>query len=326
MLSMLSASSSSTSSHIPIPSNGLISYPPQDPGALLGWGGFGRTKSAVIPMLDQLEQDGWNIFRYYSVPAWAQPEWGTADINYDILGHLIEESQKRGIYVMLNIAHNFPTGAFIDEHQQEWIDGYLNDLANIEFTTPGLTAKTCDNIIFDLANEYTGSQSNIISHYNALILALRNEGYTQPCCLSYWWNHDIAHCVSQVDDPLNNFMAGMHHYAQSNNFDDYDTPGTFTEVCQNSGIEDYWQNLWNARVQPVLDLGVPYCAGELGTGWDYKYTRGGVAFCMKFFQMAKADGNVHVIMHRWNFGGSSYEIDYQNYYDAAQQYWGEDFF
>ena len=295
-------------------------YNPQ----LFGWGGisYGGTSgyNAIEPMLDELQAEGWNCFRYYSVPTWAQPRWGTSDINYNILSHLCDEAKERGMYIFLNIAHNFPTGTYIDGHRDEWINGYLADLNRIN-------AKNRDNIILELTNEYTGSQSSIIAHYNAMIAALRAEGYTQTIQLNYWWDHDIGYCTRQVDDPLNNFMVGMHHYAQSKDFDDYNTPGTFTEVCQNSGIEDYLQNsIWPDIIKPVLDAGVDYCCTELGTGWDYKYTRGGVAFCMRFLQLAEEDGRVHAVMHRWQPGGPSYETDYDDYYERAQEYFGMSFF
>lgn len=302
-------------------SGGSISYAPSPPpppssDALFGWGGFVRTYDSVTPMLDQLQQDGWNIVRYYSVPQWAQAiGYGGFDINHEILRHLIEEAKNRDMYVLLNIAHNFPPGPFIDDHQDDWINEYLADLQAID-------AIDYDNLLFDLANEYTGTQSNIIAHYNAMIAALRDAGYTQPCLLSYWWDHDIGYCTSQIVDPLDNFMVGMHFYAQSNNFDDYNTPGTFTEVCQDSGIEDYFQNwLWPEKIQPVLDQGIEFLCGEIGSGWDYKYTRGGVAFPMRFLQLAQEDDRVHVIMH----SAPSCCYDYDDYYGQAQEYWGMDF-
>ena len=112
-------------------------------------------------MLDQLKQDGWNTFRYYSCPSWSTQIPNndcTGWIDYEILRHLIEEAEKRGIYIMLNIAHNFPTSAFIDGRRDLWINQYLADLNAIN-------AKDHDNLIFDLANEYTGSQSNVIAQH-----------------------------------------------------------------------------------------------------------------------------------------------------------------
>lgn len=322
---------------------------------LIGWGGlFNRGSSgydAVIPMLDEMLAGGFNVYRYQSCPEWVSNVPGqrcTSRIDHNVLEHLIDEAAKRGIYVLPCIAHNFPVAPFIDGFRDEWIAEYLSDLAQIN-------ALAKPNIIFDLANEYNGTQSNIIGHYNAMIAALRNAGYDQPIHASLWWGHNFRTVARSLNDPLNNFGLGMHPYAQTRypaSGCPYITYGggggngwaipctkSFDDLIADSGAKSRIDNaFWNDQVVPTLEEGLHYMASEIGSGADYYYTHVGVAFPMYFIRKAQEQGNgkVHVIMHRWNGGrsrcnpstqyGSGCEVDYDCYPYRAQQYWNLPFY
>lgn len=327
---MLPIGLSSQHSQFSISSTGRLNYqPPPNPGAVFGWGGFIRTYESVIPLLDKLKDDGWNIVRYQSVPEWAQPTWGSFDINHGILRHLIDEAKKRNMYVMINIAHNFymygsppegTPGFYIDGHRDEWINQYIID------ATP---YKNDGNVILEIANEYGSNreshQAEIEAHYNAMIPALRSEGFTQTIQCNFWWNQLIV----ALDDPLNNYMVGIHYYGQA--FDNYNpsTPIDFEAACEESGVNDAIERIFSGPVAEAEKLRIPFCPTELGASWTYSdetirggyvYSVGGIAYVMRFLEYAKEYG-VSVIMHRI---GNKYS-DYEVYYQKALQYFGRDF-
>ena len=328
-MSMLAPGFSSQLSQISVPSNGLINYPPPPKlEAVFGWGGFIKTYQSVVPLLDQLKQDGWKGVRYQSVPEWAQPTWGTVDINHNILRHLVDEAKTRHMYVMLNIAHNFymygsppegTPGFYIDGHRDEWINQFIID------ATP---YKNDDNVILEIANEYGASreshQAEIEDHYNAMISALRSEGFNQTIQCNFWWNQRIV----ALNDPLDEYMVGAHYYGQA--FDNYNpsTPIDFEAACEESGVNDAIEYIFSGFVADAETLGIPFCTTELGASWKYSdetipggyiYSVGGIAYVMQFLEYAK-EYNVSVIMHR--IGSYS---DYEVYYEKALEYFNRDF-
>ncbi len=312
-----------------ISSNGTVGdQPHRDPKLFFGWGGFIRNRESVVPLLEKLEEDGWTTVRYQSVPQWAQPTWGSADINHGILRLLIDEAKKRSMYVMLNIAHNFymygePTegfpGFYIDGHFDDWISQYIMDASPY---------KTDDNVIFEILNEYGSNrqvqQEELEQYLNTMIQTLRSEGFYQTIQCNFWWNNKIV----RLNDPVNNYMIGLHYYGQS--FDRYNpnTPVDFEKACLESGVKSEIQGIFSSSVSTSNRLGIPFCVTELGASWTYSdktipggyvYSVGGIAYVMKFLEYAQ-QYNASVIMHR--IGSNS---DYEVYYEKAEEYFDLDF-
>jgi len=279
-------------------------------------------------LLEELEEDGWNTVRYQSVPEWAQPTWGSADINHVVLRLLINEAKKRNMYVMLNIAHNFymygePSegfpGFYIDGHLDDWISQYIIDASPY---------RNDDNVIFEIVNEYGSNrrvqQTELEQYLNAMIQTLRSEGFSQKIQCNFWWNNKIV----KLNDPLNNYMIGLHYYGQS--FDRYNpsTPMDFEKACLESGVKSEIQGIFSSSVSISNRLGIPFCVTELGASWTYSddtirggyvYSVGGIAYVMKFLEYAQ-QYNASVIMHR--VGSNS---DYEVYYEKATEYFDLDF-
>ena len=285
-----------------------------------GWGGFFRTDASVTEVLDKIHAAGWNLVRYYSMPRWYATRFypNGFPINHARLERLIQEADKRNMTVCLDIAHNYPHTAsyHLDEPGMRglWIDEYIADLAAIH-------AYSYDNIIFDLWNEYDGTSERIVAHYNAMLAALRGHGYEQPAYLNVWWNQFIEGICHNIDD--DNFMLGMHIYAQSRNFHTCNPAGAdYNQTLDGCGIRQYFDEWFIPEwVNPVRDRDIDFFIGEIGTGWAYNYLRGGIAYVMYMLRHSLTDEGIHVCLH-----SVPCAADYHEYYNAAQNFFDMSFF
>jgi hypothetical protein len=308
---------------------GTIRYTSPQTTLNFGWCGYITSESEVIPLLNELQADGWNTVRYQSVPDWADHDGYSVSIDYDILDLLVEEADKRGMYVYLLCAHAWQPGTgeggsgnFIDGHEQEWIS---------DFRSIAQRYSSYDNIIIDAWSEYSSSQGE--SRYKSLAQMFlddfREHGLNMIIHFNIWWNSPLF----ALNDPENNYAEGRHHYAGS--LDNYNpsTPIDFEVACEESGINDmmftYFEDNNNRYYQESQRLGIPYyIISEMGGsetattayGGHYSMSVGNVAYVMKILQMAKEKG-VSCIMHR-----VGWLSDYDLYYQYAEQYFGETFY
>ena len=321
----------SPSSHSALISmSGVINYSPEPQSTVdFGWCGYITTKAEVIPLLDKLKADGWNAIRYQSVPEWVTEHDGyRVSIDYEILDHLVEEAEKRGMTVYLLCAHAWQpntgeggSGGFIDGHEQEWI----NDFRSVA------QRYADNNIVIDAWSEYSSSQGQ--SRYQSLaqmfLDEFRSYGLNMRIHFNLWWN-----CKPfALDDPEDNYSEGRHHYAQF--LDNYNppTPIDFETACEESGINQrmqlYFEDNNNMYYQEAKRLGIPYWiisengGSETQTtayGGQYSMSVGNIAFAKKLIEVSKEYG-VSCIMHR-----VGWLSDYDLYYQYSEEYFGEPFF
>ncbi|MCK5628706.1 hypothetical protein KAI12_04495, partial [Candidatus Bathyarchaeota archaeon] len=201
--------------------------PPQNPpnqgngGAVFGWGGYISNKQDVIPILNDLDSDGYNGIRYWARPSWLFGNSGHT-LKLDVLDLLVEEADKRGIIVYIDCEHNYPPSAYINFGNRET---WINDVIKI-----GLRYKDKTNVVLEPVNEYTGSDQ--ISLYNWATARIRNAGITLPLLWNFWWNQKNA----RIQDPLNNYAIGRHLYGNSYNSYNPSTPMSLQYAVDRSGV------------------------------------------------------------------------------------------
>jgi hypothetical protein len=284
-------------------------------GLAFGWGGYITDMNEVIPILDDLEADGYNAIRYWAAPYWYYGR-SVCNLNFNLLDLLIEEAAKRRIIVYIDPEHNYPPSDFIIGHEEEWI----NDLMTV-----GKRYNDRSNVVLECVNEYTGDGQPAL--YNRATATLRSNGIHLPLLFNFWWNQrNVA-----LNDPDNNYAIGRHLYGSS--YDDYNpaTPIALQDAVKTSGIahamyvyfEDPKQSLY---FQEVTDLNIPngWVITELGPTDDEKMVEdpsvGNIAYAMQFMREA-AVHNVSVICYR--IGEWSKKSLYEQ---RALEYFREGFF
>ncbi len=300
-----------------------------------GWSGYIETATEVVPLLNRLDADGWNTVRYQAVPEWAIAKHVGyySTLNLTVLDLLVNEAAKRNMTVYLLCAHcwsgndyNSATGGsgnFIDGHEQEWINLWL-DLGN---------RYKNNNVVIDAWSEYSSANNDTryIPLAQSLIDALRGAGIETQIHFTIWWNGHIF----ALNDPLNNYSIGRHLYGAK--YDNYNpsynstTTLNFTAICQESGIDadmaHYFTESNNMFYQKAKQLGVKFVISEMGAsntyntsyGSKYSMSVGNVAYVMKLLQVAQ-QYNVTCIIHRIGVLD-----DYNLYYYYAMKYFGQSF-
>ena len=281
-----------------------------------GWGGYISSTRDVIPILDDLESDGYNAIRY-----WARPYWyyhsSYHSLDYDVLDLLVTEANKRDITVYIDCEHNYPPTKFINYNNR---DQWINDVITV-----GKRYNNFDNVVLEPINEYSGNDQ--VELYNWGMAKIRAAGVHLPLLWNFWWNQPNA----QLKDPDNNYAIGRHLYGGG--YTDYDpySPGSLEYAVQRSGIDDSMYRYFDdprqsLYLQSVLDLDIPngwviseMGPAESGSGIDDPSV-GNMAYAMQFMREA-AEHGVSVICYR--IGDVSKKSLYET---RARQYFNEEFF
>lgn len=309
-LSAAGVSSSSTLS-----SRGSVSYKSR-PATLpvFGWGGYIGSIDQVIPILDDLASGGYTGIRYWAIPVWLT-ESPSHNLNLAILDRLVDEAERRGIVVYIDSEHNYPPSAYIDGHEQEWIQ----DLIMV-----GRRYNDRPNVVLECVNEYAGSNQPAI--YNRAIAELRAAGVHLPLLFNYWWNQVNA----ELNDPDNNYAIGRHFYGKA--WDSYNVavPADLSTVVEESGIANamykyFYSTTEKIYLQSSLELRIPngFVVTELGPTDDEAIVGdpsvGNIAYGMAFLREG-IKNNVTVLLYR--VGDSSKKALYEQ---RALTYFGEGF-
>jgi hypothetical protein len=282
----------------------------------LGWGGYISSTQDVIPILDDLNSDGYNAIRYWASPYWYYRS-SYHSLDYDVLDLLVEEAKNRGITVYIDCEHNYPPEDFINEYNKyDWI----NDVIKV-----GKRYNNYDNVVLEPINEYTGNDQ--VELYNWGMARIREAGINLPLLWNFWWNQpNVA-----LNDPDNNYAIGRHLYGTGNT--DYDPyyPGSLEYEVERAGIDDTMYRYFDdprqsLYLQSVLDLNIPngWVISEMGpagsgSGVDDPSV-GNIAYAMQFLREA-VKHDVSVICYR--IGDVSKKSLYES---RARKYFDEEFF
>jgi hypothetical protein len=296
-------------------SRGSVAYTSK-PAArpVFGWGGYIGSIDQVIPILDDLASGGYTGLRYWAIPVWLAVS-SSHNLNLAILDKLVDEAARRGIVVYIDSEHNYPPSAYIDAHEQEWIQ----DLIMV-----GKRYNDRPNVVLECVNEYTGSNQPAI--YNRAIAELRAAGVHLPLLFNYWWNQ----VNTELDDPDNNYAIGRHFYGKA--WDNYNVavPADLSTVIKEAGIADamykyFYSTTEKIYFQSSLKLQIPngFVVTELGPTDNEAIVGdpsvGNIAYGIAFLREG-IKNNVTVLLYR--IGDSSKKALYDQ---RASTYFGEGF-